>query len=420
MREQEFEGRLREATLAYQPRFRANSRPVVIEVPEAAHTPAGHALLCVLTNQLARTHSSIVFAGDLARPLLCRNSFGHDRLDAASAGLAQEINPPITVDVVERAPRTEAIVRLGIGIGGELALGARGWQATLGGEGELGEGQADIWGALLAGCLGAWYAFQRLLGECPGPAPAYSLWRLAGGEDQYEPATDGPLDIGRVLQVGAGGVGAALDYWLGLVGVGGRWTIVDGDAVEVSNLNRQLLFLAADAGYPNGTAHNKAKLAAARLGPSVHASPNWYGDDPAVVEADYDVVLALANERGAREALQDRRPPILLHATTSANHQAQLHRHLPGLDDCIRCRIPGEVARLRCGGGKIPEVSSDAALPYLSGLAGLMLAASLARANAGHLGDQKTNLSVLDLGTTTPQAQRARLSCRDGCRERSA
>jgi molybdopterin-synthase adenylyltransferase len=420
MTRQEFEAHLREATLAYQPRFRADSRPVVIEVSEAAHTPAGHALLCALTNQLARTHRRIVFVGDLARPLLCRDSFGHVRLDEASAGLAREINPPIAVDVVERTPRVEAIARLGIGAGGELALGAHDWHATLRREGEVGTCHADIWGAMLASCLGAWYAFQRLLGERPAPAPAYSLWRLAGGESQDGPATGGPLDLGRVMQVGAGGVGAALDYWLGLVGVDGSWTIVDGDAVEVSNLNRQLLFHAADAGYPDGMAHNKAKLAAARLGPSAHASPKWYGDDPAVVEADYDVVLALANERGAREALQDRRPPILLHATTSANHQAQLHRHLPGLDDCIRCRIPGEVARLRCGGGKIPEVSSDAALPYLSGLAGLMLAAAIARASAGHLGDQATNLAVLDLGTTTLHAQRARLSCRDGCHERSA
>ena len=41
------------------------------------------------------------------------------------------------------------------------------------------------------------------------------------------------IDVGRVLQVGAGGVGSALDFWLTLAGIVGAWTVVDGDEVEV-------------------------------------------------------------------------------------------------------------------------------------------------------------------------------------------
>jgi len=419
MNEREFEQRLRKTTLAYQPRFREDERPVMIEVGEAAHTPAGHALICGLVNQMARTHRHLVLVGNLECPLLCPDPFGHQGLVAASAGLAQDINPMIVVDVVEQLPRTEAIARLGIGARGELSLGCKGWNALLANDGEtalVGEEASDTWGAMLASCLGAWFAFQRLLGETSQPLPDYSLWDFGKPGGMTGPALAGPLNAGRVLQVGAGGVGAALGYWLGLVGPEGEWTVVDGDVVEVENLNRQLLFLAADAGYPNGPAANKAERVATRLGARVRASEQWYGEEPAVVEAGYDVLLALANERGAREALQDRRPDLLLHATTSANHQAQFHRHVRDLDDCIRCRIPGEVAQLRCGGGSVAQIQDDAALPYLSGLAGLLLLAGLARASVGDLAQMPRNLASIDLSTKTPAAQQVVARCREGCR----
>jgi ThiF family len=420
MNDREFERRLRESTLAYAPQFREDERPVIVEVGEAAHSPAGHALTCALTNQLARTHRRLILVGDLECRLLCPDPFGRDELAAATAGLAREINPALEVEVVEHSPSTEAIARLGIGAGGDLSLGCRGWSALLATSGEraaVGEGASDIWGAMLASCLGAWFSFQRLLGEAPKPLPRYSLWNFGSpGDGHGGPALIGPLDVGRVLQVGAGGVGAALDYWLGVVGPGGKWTVVDGDVVEVKNLNRQLLFTAADAGYPDGAVANKAERVATRLGTGVSASAHWYGEEPAVVEADYDLVLALANERGAREALQDRRPDLLLHATTSANHQAQFHRHIRGLDDCIRCRVPGEVARLRCGGGRIAQSQSDAALPYLSGLAGLLLLAGLARVSVGELAGVTRDLALVDLGAATPTAQQLTVKCREGCR----
>jgi molybdopterin/thiamine biosynthesis adenylyltransferase len=69
-----------------------------------------------------------------------------------------------------------------------------------------------------------------------------------------------PTDLGRVLQVGAGAVGCALDYWLAFLGVAGHWTVVDGDVVEVSNLNRQLLFVAVDTAFPAGFARKKSDV----------------------------------------------------------------------------------------------------------------------------------------------------------------
>jgi len=62
----------------------------------------------------------------------------------------------------------------------------------------------------------------------------------------------------HVLVAGAGGLGCPALLYLAAAGIGSM-TIVDDDRVEVSNLNRQVLFTPGDAGAP------KAEVAAARI-----------------------------------------------------------------------------------------------------------------------------------------------------------
>jgi bacteriocin biosynthesis cyclodehydratase domain-containing protein len=62
----------------------------------------------------------------------------------------------------------------------------------------------------------------------------------------------------RVAVLGVGGLGGASARSLACVGVGEMW-LVDGDRVEISNLNRQTLYTEADVG------ELKVELAAARL-----------------------------------------------------------------------------------------------------------------------------------------------------------
>jgi molybdopterin-synthase adenylyltransferase len=89
------------------------------------------------------------------------------------------------------------------------------------------------------------------------------------------------LKRARVLVAGAGGLGGLSATYLAAAGVG-YLRICDSDKVELSNLNRQILYTAADIGKP------KAMLAAKRL----------YAQNP---EIEIDAVLDTLTETNAGE-----------------------------------------------------------------------------------------------------------------------
>src|SRR5574343_124763 len=77
------------------------------------------------------------------------------------------------------------------------------------------------------------------------------------------------LKNAKVLVVGLGGVGSFAAEFLARAGVG-NMTIVDGDIVDITNINRQLPALQSPVGRP------KVTLMAARLmdiNPELHLTP---------------------------------------------------------------------------------------------------------------------------------------------------
>ena len=416
-----FEREFHSRTVAYLPGFRDAGRPVVIVLGADAHGPAGHALAHALVNQLARAHRSLVLVGDLDHEFLCPTLFGCATLREATVELALAINPYIDVAVAPDAAISGRLLSLGVGsAGADIDLGADRWYATLGPTATIGADRTSIIGACLAACLGAHAAFAELTGMGAPALGKWSAWRHLTPRAEDGPDLAEPLDVGDVLCAGAGGVGSALGFFGGIAGLGGAWTWVDGDAVDISNLNRQLAFVAADAGWPSGPAGNKASVVARRLGGAHRASPAWYGTDLALSGAAYDVVLALANERGVRYALAYRQPTVLLHATTSSDWQAQCHRHIAGYDDCINCRLPGEAPTLTCATAPLPVAGStaDAALPFLSATAGLMLLVALVQLSSGQLLDVPDNYAAIDFRAQPLSARSAIHICRRGCQTR--
>ncbi len=89
--------------------------------------------------------------------------------------------------------------------------------------------------------------------------PAFNPAELARYQRHFALAGFGPAAQDRlrrstVLVIGAGGLGCPALLYLAAAGVG-RIVLLDPDAVEVSNLQRQVLFTTADVG--------EAKVAAA-------------------------------------------------------------------------------------------------------------------------------------------------------------
>ena len=93
------------------------------------------------------------------------------------------------------------------------------------------------------------------------------------------PPLPGPLDVGSVLQAGAGGVGNCLAYWLWEFGIRGDWRVLDRDCAALHNTNRCLALFPCHAGWMSGQPHNKAEVAAALFGG--RAEPVWFDEfDP--------------------------------------------------------------------------------------------------------------------------------------------
>jgi molybdopterin/thiamine biosynthesis adenylyltransferase len=112
------------------------------------------------------------------------------------------------------------------------------------------------------------------------------------------------LKAARVLVIGAGGLGAPLVQYLAAAGVG-CIGVVDDDRVDVSNLQRQVLYGGDDVGAEKA---RRAVAAVARLNPHVVVEPHVLrldaGNADALVGA-YDVVADGSDNAATRFAVAD-------------------------------------------------------------------------------------------------------------------
>lgn len=118
----------------------------------------------------------------------------------------------------------------------------------------------------------------------------------------FGPAEQARLRDATALVIGAGGLGSPALLYLAAAGIG-RILVSDFDTVDVTNLQRQVLFNTDDLGQP------KAAAAAMRLGalnPDTLVEPieaRLVGDTLAAAVARADVVLDCCDNFGTRFAL---------------------------------------------------------------------------------------------------------------------
>jgi molybdopterin-synthase adenylyltransferase len=146
----------------------------------------------------------------------------------------------------------------------------------------------------------------------------------------------------RVLVVGAGGIGSAALLYLAAAGVG-RLGLVDHDAVELSNLQRQILYRSADLGKRKATL---AKESLAALNPHCRVETIDLRLTPANVQEvlqGFEVVLDASDNFPTRfllaECCWQNRIPLVSAAATGWH--GKLMVALPGADNpCYRCLVP--------------------------------------------------------------------------------
>ncbi|MBT1172919.1 thiazole biosynthesis adenylyltransferase ThiF [Bifidobacterium sp. MA2] len=169
-----------------------------------------------------------------------------------------------------------------------------------------------------------------------------------------------------VLIIGAGGLGSPAALYLAAAGVG-RIGVVDGDVVDPSNLQRQIIHATADVGRP------KAESAAASiraLNPDVevetHDGPVDAGDIADLI-ARYDLVIDATDNFAAKFLINDAcvlagKP--FVHAGV-VGFAGQVMTVVPGEGPCYRC-----VFRDMPAAGEVPTCREAGVLGAVVGVIG--------------------------------------------------
>ena len=178
------------------------------------------------------------------------------------------------------------------------------------------------------------------------------------------------LKAARVLIVGAGGLGAPTALYLAAAGVG-TIGLVDNDMVDVTNLQRQLLYGTRDVG--------RAKLDAARdrlhdLNPHVHVETHsaWLSSANALeLIARYDIVIDGTDNFATRYLVNDAcvllDKPNVHGAIFQFDGQASVFATTDG--PCYRCLYPAPPPA-----GSVPNCAEGGVFGVLPGLIGTIQA----------------------------------------------
>ncbi|NIJ08222.1 adenylyltransferase/sulfurtransferase [Sphingomonas vulcanisoli] len=181
----------------------------------------------------------------------------------------------------------------------------------------------------------------------------------------------------HVALIGAGGIGSPAIQYLAAAGVG-RLTVIDDDAVSLSNLQRQTLFGTRDIGTHKVVA---AANAVQRLNPDVRLTPKDTRITPinaAALLRDVDVLIDGSDNFATRLAVADAalamRIPLISAAVGQFEGQLAVYRGWEADRPCYRCLVGSDPDR--------PDVScaDQGVLGALTGVLGSLAAIEAVRA----------------------------------------
>jgi molybdopterin/thiamine biosynthesis adenylyltransferase len=178
------------------------------------------------------------------------------------------------------------------------------------------------------------------------------------------------LKAARVLVVGAGGLGSPALLYLAAAGVG-TIGVIDGDEVEDSNLQRQIIHADQRLGMPKVFS---AEAAMTALNPFVTVRPYHRRLEAGIARAliaDYDLVLDGSDSFATRELVNATcvalGKPLISAAITQWEGQIGLYH--PPHGPCLACVFPARPAP-----GQVPTCAEAGVAAPLPGVVGAMMA----------------------------------------------
>ncbi len=173
----------------------------------------------------------------------------------------------------------------------------------------------------------------------------------------------------RVAIVGAGGLGSPAALYLAAAGVG-TLGIIDGDVVDLSNLQRQILHHVQDIGRPKT---ESARESIAAINPEVQVIPHpvrLSSENALSILADYDLVLNACDNFPTRYLVNDAcvllGKPLVDGSIFRFEGQVTVYR--PG-QGCYRCLFPAPPPP-----GSVPTCAQAGVLGAVAGLIGVIQA----------------------------------------------
>jgi len=184
------------------------------------------------------------------------------------------------------------------------------------------------------------------------------------------------LKNSKVLVAGAGGLGAAVLTYLAIAGVG-RIRIIDGDKVELSNLNRQMLHTDKDIAKEKAVSA-KARLESLNPDIQIETVGEVITEDNAFdLVAEYPIVDALDNlpTRYLLNRVAVRRNLPLFHGAVYG-FEGRATTILPGKTPCLRCLyqgvLPGRIPVVGATPGIIGCIQATEVIKYVIGIGELL------------------------------------------------
>ncbi|MGH8672552.1 MAG: HesA/MoeB/ThiF family protein [Burkholderiales bacterium] len=157
----------------------------------------------------------------------------------------------------------------------------------------------------------------------------------------------------HALVVGAGGLGSPAALYLGASGVG-KLTLCDGDAVDLTNLQRQIAHRTQSVGI-NKAVSARHTLAEINPGVRVVAVPDRIGDEQlALLVKQVDVVVDASDNFATRHAINracvTARRPLVSGAAVRCDGQLAVFDLRDTDSPCYHCLFPehGDADELRC------------------------------------------------------------------------